>query len=152
MAVIGGRNVNNNDLGVLIGGAVVLIASFLPWWGVSSGPFHSSVSGWGTGFGVIAILLGIAVGAAVAARVFGGAQLPAAGTVGPSLLLAGGAIIAALIILLRWVTIPSGNFGTLDYGARIGLFLGLIGAIVEAVFAFLAFRTSGETLPGGRRI
>ena len=35
MAVIGGRNVGNNDLVVMGAGALMFIDSFLPWYGVS---------------------------------------------------------------------------------------------------------------------
>ena len=49
MAVIGGRNVGNNDLAVMGAGALMFIDSFLPWYGVSAITRESaaaSVSGW----------------------------------------------------------------------------------------------------------
>ncbi len=154
MPVISGRNVNTSDVGIVGGGAVLLISSFLPWYGASGGGFSASVSGWSAGFTAwFSILLGIAVAGAVAARVFGDVRLPAAGGAGPALILTGVATFAVLLILLRLLTLPSGGgFTGFSYGPRIGLFLGLIGAAVEAVFGFLSFRTSGETLPGGRRL
>jgi hypothetical protein len=149
MARIGGRDVATNDLGLMGGGLLVLISSFLPWYGASFRGFSDSVSGWNSGWAWIPILLCIAVAGVVAAREFGGARLPAAGPVGPALLLLAVAGLATLLILLRWLTLPSSDFPGVDTGPRVGLFLGLIGAIIQTAFAAIAFKASGEALPGG---
>jgi hypothetical protein len=149
MAKIGGRDVATNDLGLMGGGLLVLISSFLPWYGASFRGFSDSTSGWNSGFlAWFPILLCIAIAGVVAAREFGGARLPATGPVGPALLLLLVAAFATLLILLRWLTLPSSDFPGVDTGARVGLFIGLIGAIIQTAFAAIAFRSSGETLPG----
>lgn len=151
MPVIAGRDIATNDVGIMGGGVAVLVASVLPWYGASGGGFSVSVSGWGAGFTAwFSILLCLVVAGAVAARVFAGTRLPAAGSVGPALLLAAAAGLASLLIIIRLLSLPSGGAFNFHYGARFGLFLGLLGALVEVAFCALAFRTSGEKLPSKR--
>lgn len=145
MAVIAGRNVGNNDLAIMGAGVLMFIDSFLPWFGITIRGFGSSNgSAWDAGFlGVVSTLLVIAVAGIAAARIFAGTQLPAigSGAVTWSFILGSASVVAALFVLLRWVTLPS------YYGAKIGLFIGLILAVVQAVFAYLSIVAAGEKLP-----
>src|SRR5580765_3219696 len=45
MANVGGREVDNNDLGVMAAGAAALVFSFLPYWGVSYKGLGTGLSG-----------------------------------------------------------------------------------------------------------
>jgi hypothetical protein len=156
MAQFDAKQVHTNDWGVMGGGLLVLISSFLAWYGYDSkssfGHFSASIGGWSAGFFAwFGILLCIAAAVIVALRVFSGPSINLPVT--PALLALGLSGLAVLLFLLRWLTLPSGSGGgfgsSFKYGARIGLFLALIGAIAQAVFAFLAFRASGEKMAFG---
>ncbi len=145
------NDVKGNDRIIILGGLVVFIASFFPWYGASaSGAIHfsASVKGWSAGgSAVLGILLCLAAAAFVLLRATGQLKdlsLP----VGPALIVLALAGLAVLLFLIRWLSLPSGSGLGFSYGPRIGLFLGLAGAIVQAVFAALTFSSSGETLPG----
>ena len=145
MPVIAGRNVGRNDLVVMAVGVLAFIDSFLPWYGIKGG--GPSVSAWNSGFGAwFACLLLVFTAVSVAARVFAGRNTGAVGTTNVSWTLINLAVpvIAVIIVLLRWVTYPSlGGFA----GARVGTYVGLILAIVQSVFAWFSFASSGERLP-----
>lgn len=148
MAVIGGRNVGNNDLAIMGAGVLMFIDSFLPWYGTKFLGFHDiTVSGWSAGFGSwFSIILVIAVAGVTAARVFGGRAMPAVanGAVTWTFITAAVSALAAVIILLRWLT-----FNTFHglAGAKFGLFVGLVLAVVQAVFGYLSLNAAGEKLP-----
>jgi hypothetical protein len=150
MPVIAGRNVNNNDLGVMAGGAVVLVFSFFHWFSyglnIIGVPAEVSVNGWNSGFfSWLGVLLSVAAAVLVGLRVFANVQLPQLQWGWNFIVLAAAGLAAVLIVLKLLVGYHGGSRG-------LGLFVGLIGALVETGFAFLAFRVSGETLPGGRRL
>jgi hypothetical protein len=153
MAVIAGRNVGTNDLVVMGAGVLMFVDSFLPWYGVSvKGYGSASSSGWNSGFGAwFSIILVLAVAGLAAARVFGGRSMPAVanGQFSWTLITAVVSVIAAIIILLRWVTYPSAT--GVDAGAKFGTYLGLIIAIVQAVFGYLSIVAAGEKLPWQKR-
>ena len=153
MAVIGGRNVGTNDLVVMGAGVVIFIDSFLPWYGASFAGFSSTVSGWNAGFGAwFSILLLIAVAGVTAARVFGGRSMPAVGggSVSWTFITAAVSALAFIIMLLRWVTFPSGSHGV-SAGGKFGIYLGLIIAIVQTVYGYLSITKAGEKLPWQKR-
>jgi hypothetical protein len=150
MPVIAGRNINNNDLGVMAGGLIVLVFSFFDWFSVDIGfpltGVDASRSGWNSGlFSFLAVVLGIAAGVLVALRVFANIQLPQLQW-GWSFIVMAAAAVAALLILLKLL------FGFHSWDRSIGLYLSFIGTLVQTGFAYLAFKMSGETLPGGRRL
>jgi hypothetical protein len=130
------------------GAAVAFIASFLPWYGVSVGPFSASVSGWSAGFTAWAgaMLLTIA-GALLVVRRSGG-TLPSL-QVSPSVLVAGIAALGLLLVIIRWATLPRYRLSELSYnaGARYGLYLALIAGIAEVAAAVMQMRASGEAMP-----
>jgi hypothetical protein len=151
MAQVGGRNVATNDLGIMGSAVALFIFSFIPWFGVSG--YGGGGKAWDVGFTAwFGVLLGIAAGIVVALRVFAN-NLPtmAVGWNFVVLVLAGlGFLLILLKMIIGYKVSVLGFHVTLDRKA--GLFLGLIAAAVQSYFAFAAFKTSGESLPGGRRV
>jgi hypothetical protein len=149
MAVIAGRNVGTNDLVVMGAGVLIFIDSFLAWQGITiKGLTDITRNAWGAGFGAwFAMLIVVAVAGVTAARVFAGRSMPAVnnGAVSWTFITAAASALAAIIILLRWVTFQQYT------GAKFGLFVGLILAIVQAVFGYLSIVHAGEKLPWQKR-
>lgn len=127
-------------------GILAFIVSFLPWFSFDAGIISSSVTAWGVGIGGWGpVLLLIACAALVLAPHFD-KQVPNAPLIW---LVASGA--ALLIILLRWITLPSSGvsvgLGTgLDAGAGFGLFLGLVAAAVSVAGAVVNFLAARKTV------
>lgn len=136
--------VSRNDKGLIGAGIVVFIASFLPYWGVSAGPFTSSTNAW-TGYATFGLLLLFIAAGIAAARVFGGASLPKL-PLGANLIVAGLAAIGTLLVILRGFTYPHAHFEGASWGVKWGGYVLMIVAIVETVFAVMNFRSSGEKL------
>lgn len=138
MAEFDAKSVHKNDWGVMGGGALVLIASFLTWFSVDlSGLLNLDRNGWNNGFlGWFGVLCAIAAAGIVAARVFG-VDLPKA-PVGWRTIVLGLSGLAALCIVLKLL------IGFHGWSRGIGLFLAVIGVVLEAAFAYLAFAASGE--------
>jgi hypothetical protein len=133
-----------------VGGIVLLISLFLPWYGVSVDVAGFSASESGSGWealGFIDILLFVISVAAigiVAARAAGAlpADIPA-----PVILLGLGAL-AVLLVLFRIIDIPvEGDLPDgVDLSRKVGIFIALIGA---AAMTYGGWRTNIET-PTGR--
>ncbi|HXY45043.1 MAG TPA: hypothetical protein VEH29_12725 [Acidimicrobiales bacterium] len=146
MAAFDAKKLSPMDWGVVGGGFLALVSLFLPWWGISSGPFSYSTSGWGTSWGWLGALLIIAAGVYVL-LLRSGVKFPAL-PVGPGVLVLGTAVLGTVIILLRWLTVPRGSFGAYGgYGTRIGIYIALVAGIGQAVCSFKLFSESGEALP-----
>jgi len=131
-------------------GGVSFIALFLPWYGVSAGFFSASVSGWSTSYGWLGALLIIAAGLYLALQRsdVNLSRVP----VTPAVFVLGVAALGTLIVVLRWITLPSGHAGVggvtaYSYGPRVGIFLTIIAGLVQVGAALILFRTSGEKLP-----
>lgn len=138
---------------VIVGGAAVtLISTFLPWYGVSVLGFSVSVNGWSAGASAWAgALLLTAAGVLLLLRRMG-RTVPAVGGVDPSVLVAGVSALGLLLVIVRWLSLPSyhGSGGVgLDYsyGARYGLYVALIAGIAIVAAAVMEMRASGEQLP-----
>ncbi len=120
------------DISAGVGGIVLLISLWLPWYGVSvnvSGFSASSdASGWEVFSTIDIILFLIAVAAIVLVVLKAVDQLPAEVPV-PLVLLGLGAF-AVLLILYRLIDTPAPSDlpDQVDVSRKIGLFLGLIGA------------------------
>jgi hypothetical protein len=153
MANVGGREVNNNDLGVMAAGAAALVFSFLPFWGYKIkvqgfGGGGSSITAWhgAAWFGMVML---IAAAAVVAARVFADVTLPTL-PVGWHVIVAALAVVGAVLVILRGLTYGDGGYsgvgGSISAGVRWGGYLLFLAAIAESVFAVLALRESGESL------
>jgi hypothetical protein len=139
------------DIVAGVGGIVLLISLFLPWYGASAdipgfGSVSNDASGWqALGFiDILLFLIAVAAIAVVAARAAGAlpADIPA-----PVVLLGLGGL-AVLLVLLRIIDIPvEGDIpDEIDFSRKIGIFIALIGA---AAVTYGGWRTNTET-PGGR--
>jgi hypothetical protein len=138
------KAVHRNDWGVIGGGVAVFVASFMRWFGFDfAGMFEVSRTGWNSGLlAWLGILCAVSAAAVVAALVIG-AALPSLPLGWRSVVLA----LAAVATLCLVLTLGVGStFQGLSLGRSFGLFLALIAAIVQAVFAYLAFAASGETV------
>jgi hypothetical protein len=142
------KHLSTRDRAIVGGAGVAFIAAFLPWYGVSVGPFSASVSGWSAGFSAWAgSLLLTAAGVLLLLRRSGAKfGLP---NVGPSVLVAGVAALGLLLVIIRWVTLPRYHVVGVGYdaGARYGLYIGLIAGIVVVAAAVAELRSSGEAMP-----
>lgn len=151
MAEFDPKKANNDDWGVIGGGAVVLVSSFLAWYGVSGEAIpglrlNSSISGWDSKFlAVLGILLCTAAAAWVAYRVFGSGKTPDL-PVGPNLLALILSGLGAILILLRLITFDRDSIPGYSIGPKYGVFLALAGAAVQSFFAFRSFKASGEQM------
>ena len=133
-----------------VGGIVLLISLFLPWYGVSVNVAGFSASESGSGWealgfiDILLFLISVAAIGIVAARAAGAlpADVPA-----PVILLGLGAL-ALLLVLFRIIDIPVD--GTVpdgvDLSRKVGIFIALIAA---GAVAYGGWRTNTET-PGRR--
>jgi hypothetical protein len=128
-------------------GLLAFIDSFLPWWSLSFGPYSTSESGWSVGFaGWFPLLLLLAIGVLVALPAFGQSVVVRGGYAA----FGAAALLATIIILIRWLTYPSTSgayYGAgVSAGADFGTYIGLILGIVATVFAYLGFTAAGGAL------
>jgi hypothetical protein len=130
-------------------GVLALVASFLPWYTLSGSitqdrqvlGLRSWLSAWGTNFlGWFPTVLLVAVAVLIVGQRFGRA-VPILSSLWLTL-----ALLAVIMILLRWITVPDAGALTgrgEDYAAfhgGIGLYLGLLAALVSVVTGFMSFR------------
>ena len=136
------------DIVAAVGGIVLLISLFLPWYGVdveiAGFSASESASGWeALGFiDILLFLVAVAAIAIVAARAAG--ALPA-DVPGSLILLAGGGL-AVLLILFRIVDIPAGDIpeqaeDSIDLARKVGIFIALVAA---AAITYGGWRTNEE--------
>ena len=148
MAEIAGRQVDTNDLGVMAAGGAALVFSLLPYYGFSydlaGASFDGTFNAWHS-YAAVGVLLLVAAAGAVAARVFGGVQLPTL-PVGWHVAVAGAAVLGTVLVIVRALNYPHGHVPGGSYGIRWGGYLLFLAAVVESVYAFLALRASGESL------
>jgi hypothetical protein len=147
MARFEAKRLSKLDWAVVGAAGVSFISLFLPWYGVSAGIFSASVSGWSTSYGWLGALLIIAAGVYLALQ---RSEVNLSGVpVTPAVAVLGAAALGTLIVILRWITLPSGHGvdGVYSYGPRVGIFLTIIAGLVQVAGAVLLFRASGEKLP-----
>jgi len=70
----------------------------------------------------------------------------------PAVVVLGASALGTLIVVIRWITLPSGHVGVLgvtafSYGPRIGIYLTIVAGLVQVGGALALFRASGEKLP-----
>jgi hypothetical protein len=138
------------DIVAGVGGVVLLISLFLPWYGVSVDVAGFSASESGSGWEVLSFidillfLISVAAIAIVVAKAAGAlpAEVPA-----PVVLLGLGAL-AVLLVIYRIIDIPTeGDVpDQVDLSRKIGIFIALVGS---AAVAYGGWRTNTET-PGRR--
>lgn len=119
----------------LIGGIVLFISSFLPWYGA----FGFSINGWDSQFwAVFGILLGVAAAVVLALKVFG----VFTATVGPFKVEQIAFMLGALgtiFLVLRLITETS--------NMKFGLFVGILSAAAVTFGTFTAMKEEGIDLP-----
>jgi hypothetical protein len=141
------KRLSSTDKVISITALAALISLFLPWFGVSSGPYSASESGFNTSYGWLGALLILAAGVYVV-LLRAGTEMPKF-SYGPGVIVLGLSALGALIVIIRWLTIPRASYagGYYSYGPRIGMYLALIAGVVQALFALRMFRASGEAVP-----
>lgn len=145
------KRLSSTDWMIVGGGAVVFISSFLPWWSIDVLGFDESVSGWNAGFTAWAGVVLLALAALYLVLRRSDVSVPEL-PLTPAVAVAAVAAVGLLLMIVRWLTIPSAPRGFPgDYGADLGLYLALLAGIVEVVGAVLQFRGSGERLPWDKR-
>ncbi len=129
-------------------GALAFLVSFFPWYSWDFGGESDSLSAWNTGIGAwLPVLLLMVVGGLVLGTHFGLKvdRLP--------LIWLSVAAGAAVIILLRWLTLPDdGGLGGftlgvdlgIDSGAGFGLVIGLLAALASGAAAYLVYRAAAK--------
>lgn len=134
---------------IVVGALLMFIDSFFAWYGLSGGSaselkalgVQTSVSAWSAGFGAwFSVLLVLAVAAVAVLGALG--RLPFAPLMIGFLEFSGG-VLAALIVLLRWMTYQTASGAGASVGALWGTYVGVILAIVVAVFGYLDFVAKG---------
>ncbi|MFF3109027.1 hypothetical protein ACFVSN_07560 [Kitasatospora sp. NPDC057904] len=141
-------------------GVIAFIDSFLPWYTVSekSGAtglltqYAASGNAWDVGAGAwIPMVALVAVGVMAALPAIG-RGLPARQGHATNLVLA---VIATVIVLLRWLTYPSipvGQSAFIDAGADVGTYLGVLLGLAATGAAYLGFTANGGTLDSFTKI
>jgi hypothetical protein len=149
MAAFDWKKLSTGDRVIAITALIALIALFLPWYSWSGGGYSFSVGAFSTGYGWLGALLVVGAGVYLV-MLRSGSNMPKT-SYGPGVIVLGASVIGAVIVILRWATLPHGSYGVagsgFSYGPGIGLILALIASIVQAVFAVRLFRSSGEALP-----
>lgn len=161
------KRVPVTDWVVVGAGVLAFIVSFFPW---ETGKLEQdgqdlfklagedpTKSAWNSGFGAwFSVLLLLVAAGLVAAHFAGGLDLPQVPG-GIRMVAAGVAVLAAIVIVLRWITYPSPEdelgVDTLpenveaSISAGWGLIVGLILALVAAVAAYLGTRNPAPVGP-----
>lgn len=120
----------------LVGGVVLLVASFLPWYGV----FGISINGWDSEFwAILGIILGIAGAVVLLLPAFGKKAVTAGSFKTEQLAFLLGAA-SFVFIVIRWLT--ENEF------VKYGLYLAIIAAAVVAYGAFTEMKAKGQNIPG----
>jgi hypothetical protein len=147
------KNLSTRDRVVIGASAVALIALFLPWYGFSSGIFSASVSGWSTSYGLLGGLLIVAAGALLLAH-RSGVDTSRLGLT-PAFLVLGTSALGTLIVVIRWLTLPSGHYAAggagFSYGPSVGIILTIVVGLAQAATALMMFRSSGEDFPWAKQ-
>jgi hypothetical protein len=120
----------------LIGGAVLIVDLFLPWYGVfgvSINAFDSEILAWG------GCLVAIAGAAVLLLKAFGKKEM-SAGQFKPEQFAFILGAAGFLMIVLRWLT--ENSF------VKFGLFIGIAASAVVAYGAFTDMKSKGMKIPG----
>jgi hypothetical protein len=130
-----------------LGGVLLLVSLFLPWYGVQLPPARGNLvpfgpedlSGW-QALGVIDVVLALLALLAIAVPVVSLATRGPAKSVGTAVLASAFGWLAVLLVLIRLV------FGPDDLDLRSGIWLALAGALLAWIGSWLSLRD--ESTPG----
>jgi len=147
------KSLDRNDQVVLGAGVLAFIASFFPYYG-ASGSFlgqhaSSSTNAW-HGWNVFALLLIVVATLIAAAMVFAAESLPDS-PVSLNFVVAALTAVGAVILIIRSFTLDHGSVGSFDYGLRWGAYVLMIVSVIQAVFAVMRLRASGDPMPWANR-
>jgi hypothetical protein len=145
MAQFDMKKLDTSDKIVAGASVITLICLFLPWYGVSAGPYSATVSGFSTSYGWLGALLIIAAGVYLV-MLRSGSNMPK-NQFGPGVTVLGLSLLGTVIVLIRWLTIPKGGFAGYSYGPQYGMYITILAGIVQVVLAFRLFKSSGEKVP-----
>lgn len=136
---------STSDKVVAGSGLALFIFSFFPWYGVDG--FDGGRNGWDYFlFGIIPVILGLAMVAVVALKAFSDTDLPDLPIPwGQAMLIAGG--VAAILVVLK-LLIGDDVLG-FDLDRKFGLFLSALSAIGLAVGGYLKSQESGDAPSAG---
>jgi hypothetical protein len=146
MASFDAKKFTTNDWAIVGTGVLAFIGTFFPLAGVSAGFASASVSSWHSFPMWFGALLMLAAAGYVFVRAQGMGTVPTL-PVGPKLAVLGVEAIAALLIVIRVLTIKTGSIAGISYGRKFGAWWEFVMVIIAVVFAVLDFRSSGEKLP-----
>jgi hypothetical protein len=141
------RQLPRNDQAVLGAGVLAFIFSLIPvYYGITgAGPFNHSVNAW-HGWNVLALLLILVATLIAAAQVFAASSVPEV-PVSLNFVVAAACGLGTLILIIRSFTLDSESSGGASIGLRWGAYVLMILCVVQAVFAFLRLRESGDAMP-----
>jgi hypothetical protein len=151
------RQLPRNDQLFLGTGALVFIASFLPWYGVSynakllsrSIGSSASTNAW-HGLAAFGLILILAATLLVAVMLLGSVELPVI-PVSWGVVVLGLDALGALFVVIKSVDLPTASAAGFSVGLRWGGWLLMIFAVAQVVVAALRFRDSGEAMPWAGR-
>ena len=149
---IRGRLFNLADVMLSGAGVVMLLDSLLPWYGYDAPGWHPTYDGFQSGFlAFIPLLIVVLIGGTSATRVWTGADLGPVGatSLGWDAVFLLADAVAAVLVVLFWVTLPS--LIGVSTGARVGTFLALLAIAAQATGAVLARATTSENARGRTR-
>jgi hypothetical protein len=139
------KNLPRNDQIVLGAGILAFIVSFFHFAGKTVGPYSYNYNAW-NGLGVLGMLLVLLGLVAVAWQTFG-EQLPEL-PVSMTFVAAAASTLGALFLVIKLLTAHISVGGaSADLDVRVGGILLAIAAVVQAVFAVMRLRSSGESMP-----
>lgn len=136
---------STSDKVVAGSGLALLIFSFFPWYGVEG--FDGGRNGWDYFlFGIIPVLLGVAMVAVVAIKAFSDTELPDLPIPWGQAMLIAGAVAAILVVLKLLIGDDVLGF---DLDRKFGLILSALSAIGLAIGGYLKSQETGERPSGG---
>jgi len=146
------NKLTNGDKVVGISGILLLVFSFLPWYGFSETGFSASRNGWDYFlFGVIPVILGLALVALVIVQRFTDVNLPDVGALTwGQLSLIAAALAAVLVILKLLIGDNVGSFGfSIDLDRKFGIFLAALATLGLVAGGFLKMQEDRAGATGG---
>jgi hypothetical protein len=147
------RSLSRDDQAFIGLGVLVLIASFLPWYGTTVSASYlghgisesSSTHAW-HGWAALGLILMLVATALVVEQLFSDSQLPAL-RVSWNVVVLGLDALGALLIIIRSFTLPSSDVPGINIGLRWGAWILMIAAVAQVVVCLMRFRASGESMP-----
>ncbi|MDQ1698727.1 MAG: hypothetical protein QOG34_590 [Frankiaceae bacterium] len=138
-------------------GVLILILSFLPWYGgdVSANILGTHVSrAWSTnawhGWAALGLILMLIATAIVATELLSETKLPEL-RVSWAIVVFALDVVGGLLLVIKSFNLPSASGTGFSVGLRWAGWLLVIAAIAQVVVAALRFRASGETMPWAAR-